>query len=93
MTADYKALIERIADNICTRGLASPAIFFLELHKPLFGLVREILVVSSPVMGVIFGRDFRNFMDGVFESPERIEELIVLIEEKSKPLEQKNAGC
>ena len=92
MSTEYKASIQQIAESICARGLASPAIFALELHKPLIGILREIALVSAPLFSAIFGYQYKKAMDEVLESRDRVEELIVCIEKTSGKAGQRDAG-
>jgi len=44
-------LIEEWASRIVQRGLAAPAVFFLEAHKPLAGIGAHLLLAFAPLIG------------------------------------------
>lgn len=51
LTQERKAeMIEKLAGEIHKRRLETPAILFLEMHKPLAGLASQSLVVFSPFL-------------------------------------------
>ena len=53
-TVDYtppdRAILTRLADGIVSRGLAVPAILFLEMNKPLAFLGSQALVFFGPII-------------------------------------------
>ena len=75
--------LELIAERIVGLGLATPAIFFLEMHKPLAGLVHGTAVAFDPLLGAIMGNVRKDALLKASESRESIEELIVLIGAKA----------
>ena len=80
---DRDELIDSIADSIIGRGLAVPAAFLLEMHKPLCFLGSQMLLLGSPILGpfVGFGRLAR--FSSLIESRENVELLLSRIEELS----------
>ena len=83
---------EVIATRIVERGLAVPAVFFLEMHKPLAGLVHGTLTAFDPLVGAALGRDRKEALLKATESRESIEKLISLIEAKCRERERGNTG-
>jgi len=69
-----------LAEPIVHRGLAVPAKLFLEMHKPLCGVLYNLSLLSAPVLFMLFGRDFQQKVEMLFESSENIERLIQTIE-------------
>ncbi|MBI5831411.1 MAG: hypothetical protein HZB16_03765 [Armatimonadetes bacterium] len=56
--------MERMARFIVDRGLATPAVLFLGLHRPLAHLSSQALVVSGGVLAPLMGMDqFRALHD------------------------------
>ena len=78
-------ILRSLADKICKRGLEGPAVFFLELHKPMLGMIREFASIGSPVFVMLFGEDFSKTLRAMLESQENIERLIQLIETGTSP--------
>lgn len=76
----YKETINTVARYVHGKGLSVPAIFVLELHKPLTGLANAALLAGRPVLHTIFGRNKFQGLEEILESSERVEELIVAIE-------------
>ncbi|MCC6484444.1 MAG: hypothetical protein IT209_06305 [Armatimonadetes bacterium] len=50
-------LCRRIARRVVRLGLATPAILFLDMHRPLSRLAGQALLVASPVLAPVFGLD------------------------------------
>ncbi len=59
-------LIEAMAKKVQQFGLIVPAIFFLEMHKPLSYLGGQAMHFFSPIIGVLFPtfEDYAYFMEG-----------------------------
>jgi len=69
-----------IGQKIARRGMAAPAIFFLELYKPLSTLVYSAALFSQPLLGAIFGRELIEQAKELLKSRQNIEALIVELE-------------
>jgi hypothetical protein len=77
------ALIEDLAQKVRRRGLATPAILFLEIHKPLTYLASQSLILGSGFLAPLFGPQNVQQYAKLFESRENVERLIQRIEELS----------
>lgn len=75
------ALIERIATGIIRRGMETPAVLFLEMHKPLSFMASQGLVVTAPLIAPILGFDKVQMAGKLMEDRGNIERLIRRIEE------------
>ena len=78
-----EALIEDLAQKVRKRGLATPAILFLEIHKPLTYLASQSLLIGSGFLAPLFGPQNVQQYVKLFESRENVERLIQRIEELS----------
>ncbi|MBX7143507.1 MAG: hypothetical protein K1X79_03575 [Oligoflexia bacterium] len=79
--AHLDALAQSLADKIVARRMAAPAIFMLEMSKPLCGLAEAAGHISLPLVGALVGqRRSRELMD-FLSSRDNLERLICLIEE------------
>lgn len=78
---DRDELIDSIARRVVGRGLAVPATFLLEMHKPLCFLGSQMLLLGTPILGpfVGFGRLAR--FSSLIENRENVELLLHRIEE------------
>jgi hypothetical protein len=83
------ALIEKIAADIHRRGLETPAILFLEMHKPLSFFASQTLIVTSPLIAPLVGFDRVRTASNLLESRDNVELLIRRIEELAAT---RNAG-
>jgi hypothetical protein len=81
--SQLEANLQDLAERICRRGLSVPAVFFLELYKPMVALWRAMAVVGAPFLFFLGGKGLNDSLLRVLESRENIERLIVLIEERS----------
>jgi hypothetical protein len=56
LSADEKALVDQFADFIVRRGLAAPALLFLDASAPLNYVASQLLVFFGPFGRRIFNR-------------------------------------
>ena len=80
MSASLENSLETLADSICGRGLGVPAVFFLELTKPLVGCMRELYGMSEPLQRLILGREASPGIKELLSSGENVEQLIQILE-------------
>jgi hypothetical protein len=79
-TGEALETIEQLACAVRERGLTAPAIFALELSKPLVGCLRELYNISESIQLLLFGRELVPALQSVLSSSERVEELIRCLE-------------
>jgi hypothetical protein len=53
--ADADATLDEAARWIVSRGLATPAVLFLELHRPLANISSQAMVVGGGVLAPLLG--------------------------------------
>lgn len=87
------AILERIAQGIVQRGMAAPAVLFLELNKPLSFVASQSLIVLSPFIAPFVGLENVHRYSRLLEKRENVELLIERIEqlEHDKGQEQSDA--
>ena len=73
--------VNQLASKLAVCGLSIPAIFFLELHKPLASVIHTAILACEPICSPIFGHRQVGLLREVFASRERVEQLIVKLEE------------
>ncbi len=73
--------IERIAKKIFDSGFTTPAVFFLEMTKPLALLGSHFLIFLGPVINSFIQSDNYYRSVQVFEEPANIEKLLKAIEQ------------
>lgn len=78
---DRDAFIEAVARRVVQMRLEAPAIFFLEMHKPLAFVAGQALLVTSPVLAPFFGIDKVEQASEIMSDRENVERLIRRIEE------------
>ncbi|NDC37407.1 MAG: hypothetical protein EBZ48_05080 [Proteobacteria bacterium] len=83
MTDTALVPLASLADSLVRRGLAVPAVFFLELHKPMSTVLSFGVQAVDPVLRLILGQNTMQAVTHALESRERLEQLITLIEERS----------
>jgi len=77
---DPRRLLTRLAEEVVARQLSVPAVFFLELMKPLAFLGSQTLVFFGPFLTLIFPENrFYSFTE-LIEEPDNVEFLIREIE-------------
>ena len=70
-----------LAQKISSRGLAVPAIFLLELYRPLRSIIEHIGSVLHPFILLFLGREGAASINAALSSDRAVESLIRNIEE------------
>lgn len=74
-------LVEKIATEVVRRGLAVPAILFLEMHRPVAFLASQGLVVASPFLMPFVGAHNIQQATALLQCRDNVERVICRIEE------------
>ncbi len=74
------AFLQRLAEKIHQSGFVTPAVFFLEMTKPLALLGSHALVFFGPVLNAFIQSENYYRTVQVFEEPNNIELLLQMIE-------------
>lgn len=74
-------LIDELARKIVKKGMETPAIMFLEMHKPISFLTSQTMLVASPLLAPLFGLDGVENYSRLFSSVDNVELLIRRIED------------
>ncbi len=80
LNVNEKEAIARIAQKIIDRGFVTPAVFFLELMKPLSLLSSHALVFFGPFITAFMRQDKYYRVTELLEDPKNVEFLISEIE-------------
>ncbi len=86
---DRDKILTKIACEIKRRGLETPAILFLESHRPLAPLGGQLAVMFSPFLGIFFAGgafDLQKYTS-LLRDPKNVNLLIKMIETSSPILE------
>lgn len=80
-------LIESICQKVAQYGMITPAIFFLEMNKPLSYIGSQAMHFFSPIVSVLFAtfEEYAYF----FEDRQNVERLIVRLEQVSSEQDEK----
>lgn len=84
LTPEDKEFLEKIAKKIHRYGLVTPAVFFLEMTKPLALLGSHFLVFFGPIINSFIQAENYYRTVQVFEEPKNVEILLDMIEELDK---------
>ena len=85
-----REFINRIASRIQKSGLVTPAVFFLELFKPLALLGSHTMVFFGPIISAFIRADGYYRAAELFEEPSNVEFLIAQIERLEKEQKEKS---
>lgn len=81
LAAEEDAVLDKLALKVVDKGMAVPAILFLESVKPLNFIGSQVMVFFEPVVQAVFSfKDYDTFRTAL-EKRESIEILILKIEE------------
>lgn len=75
-----KAFIQKIAQRILDSGLVTPAVFFLEMTKPLALVGSHALIFFGPIINAFINTQNYYRATEIFEKPEHVEYLLTEIE-------------
>ena len=84
LAEDDKRFLEKIAKKIHKHGMVTPAVFFLEMTKPLALLGSHFLVFFGPIINSFIQSENYYRTVQVFEEPKNVEILLRLIERVDK---------
>ena len=84
LTEQDKAFITRLAKRIQSSGFVTPAIFFLEMTKPLALLGSHAMVFFGPIVNSFIKADGYYRAAELFEEPDTVEFLLSEIERLDK---------
>lgn len=76
-------LLEKLSQRVSLMRLEAPAIFFLELYKPLMGLFGATALLAEPLLYALAGQKKTENLRQFLESRENLECLIARIESKA----------
>jgi len=79
---DIEKMVERVAGEVHKRGLDTPAILFLEMHKPLANVFAHGALAFSPFLMPFLGFDRVDRYTQFMASPQNVERLIQRIESR-----------
>ncbi len=86
---EREALINRLAKETAGRGLETPTIFFLEMHRPVAFLASQGMIVLGPMLGPLLGIERMQAVSRLLREPGVVDEIIARIEEEAT---QRRAG-
>ena len=84
LAEDDKRFLETIAKKIHQHGMVTPAVFFLEMTKPLALLGSHFLVFFGPIINSFIQAENYYRTVQVFEEPKNVEILLEIIERLDK---------
>jgi len=84
LAEDDKRFLEKIAKKIHQHGMVTPAVFFLEMTKPLALLGSHFLVFFGPIINSFIQAENYYRTVQVFEEPKNVEILLEIIERLDK---------
>jgi hypothetical protein len=80
---ELDSIADTVAEKVVERRLETPAILFLEMHKPLTFIASQAVLVAMPMIGPVIGIDGMATLSKLLRDRENIELLISRIEEKA----------
>lgn len=79
-----EALIDAVARKVVQRRLEVPAVFFLEMNKPLSFIMGQSLLVAMPFLAPLLGIQRVEQLSQLLQDRENVDRLIERIEELSE---------
>ena len=81
--ADREKLLEEFARAVAKRGLQTPVIFGLEMHRPLAFTAGQSIVVFGPMLAPLLGIERLQNVSRLLQEPGIIDRLIERIDKTS----------
>lgn len=81
-------VIESLAKKIAGRRLETPAVLFLDMHKPLSFIASQSLMVAMPFLAPVFGAQSIADLSKLLAERDNVEALITRIEEMSAKMDK-----
>lgn len=81
---ETEKFVADVATEIVKRRLETPAVLFLEMHKPLSYIASQGLIVAMPFLGPIIGQERIARFSRFLQARDNIERLIQRIEDMSE---------
>jgi hypothetical protein len=72
--------IEKVAKRISELGLTAPAIFLLEVNKPLAFIGSQFLLIAQPSLDIFLPHHFTRDMADFLADPAQLDQLISRLE-------------
>lgn len=79
-------VVEELAQAISRRGLVTPMLCLLEMHRPLGSLLHFAVSLSQPLVALVCGAEKAGKCEQLLRSPTAIEDLIRRLEETSSEI-------
>ena len=83
-------IIGKVAQEIDERNLTTPAIFFLEMGKPLSFLGSQAMIMANPFIQVFFPSRIYRELSVIIEKREYVEMLITEIERRDNEAKRRD---
>jgi hypothetical protein len=80
---ERERLLDKLAKAVVGRGLETPAILALEMHKPLAFLGAQTLIVATPMLGPLLGLERMQTLSRLLNEPGSVDALVRRIDEVS----------
>ncbi|MBI4401837.1 MAG: hypothetical protein HY581_09425 [Nitrospirae bacterium] len=84
LSVEDVALLERVAEAVVARGMAAPAVVFLESMGPMNFLGSQALHFLTPVLEVVFPQPDIERVAHLLERRDTLTRLVAMIESRSE---------
>jgi 2-polyprenyl-6-methoxyphenol hydroxylase-like FAD-dependent oxidoreductase len=74
-------LLDRIAAQVVRRGMVTPAVFFLEMNRPVGFLAGQATHVLTPFLAALIGLETVRKLAHLLEDPANVDRLLERIEQ------------
>jgi hypothetical protein len=81
--AEREALLDRLSEAVARRGLETPVLMALEVHRPMAFLASQGLIIAGPLLAPLLGLSRIQDLSRLLREPGAVDALIARIEEKS----------
>ncbi len=78
--SERDALLDAAASAVARRGLQTPVVFALEMHRPFGFLAGQALMVFAPFIGPLLGPEKLQTLSRLLQTPGAVEGLITRLD-------------
>ena len=79
-TEERERLLDTVAEAVRRRGLTTPALFFVEINRPLGFMASQGIIALAPLLAPLLGLDRMQTVGRLLADPNAVDDLVRRLE-------------